>query len=199
MLKVKSNNPAMKGRSIILPIVGKVEYNDKCEIEIEDHSKAEELVAIEELNLEIVGKKTEGSKTPSKEPSKDSASDVSKDIRTLQQLSKEELEKFFKTTKRGDLNVLASNLGIKEVEDLPNKAAVVGEIEKIIIKETTGESEGAEEPEEGGVSKEDQIEFINSLEKIKDLKELATGFPETEWKSIKSIAQFKEYLISKIQ
>lgn len=51
---VRSKNSQMRGRLIILPIVGKIQYNDKCEFEVANDADAKELVSIEELNLELV-------------------------------------------------------------------------------------------------------------------------------------------------
>lgn len=53
MAIVKSKNPAMKNRQIILPVVGKVQFNDKCEFEVSNIEDAKELISIETLELEL--------------------------------------------------------------------------------------------------------------------------------------------------
>lgn len=190
MFKIKSKNPLMKDRVIILPIVGKIQYDEDCIFEVSDESQAKEIVSIVELNLEIVGKGKQTTNIPSSN-NDNNTQDSKQELQQLKLMTEKELNDFFKQTKRGDVDVLALNLGIENVKDLPNKKEVVNKILNVLL-------ENEEEEVDESILKEDQIDFINSLSKIKELKELAVGFPEKEWNTIKSIAQFKEYLINKI-
>ena len=135
MAVIRSKNQTWRNRDIILPIVGKVHFNEKGEIEINKSTlDIEDLLSIESLDLELVS-------------SKGGKKEVNKD----------------------------ENLDTKKEKGVEKKE------EEINIPD-----------------KEARIEFINSVEKIKELKELAEPFPKNEWANIKSKSKFKDYLIDKI-
>lgn len=178
MVKIHSKN--WKSREINLPEVGKVSFNEKGEAEIDSKEHAQYLVSIESLQLELVGKAS----TPN------SNSDTSSG-KTLAQMNKSEL--IAKAVEMG-----------RDYEDLTDKknselrALIAMSDEEFNEKYPSIKEEVEEEEEEVEVSKEDKIAYINSLDKMNDLKQLAAAFDETEWVGIKSKAKLKEYLISKI-
>ncbi len=171
MTKIKSLDPNWASRDIILPIVGKVSFNDKCETEVKDAKTAEALVAIESLRLEVKGKSSGDS---------DDKKDVSKMNKT-------------------ELIAEVVEMGRDNGEDLSDKKkADLIEIINTPQEEWDAASE-EEEDEEAELSKEDKIAYINSLERMAELKELAAAFPEGEWSNIKSKAKLTEYLIGKVE
>jgi len=176
MTKIKSLNPGWANRAIIMPIVGKVEFNDKCITEVKDAKVAKELVAIESLKLELVG------------------SGGSRGNKAVKDMNKSELvAKVVEMNRDGGEDLSDKNKGelvaIIEMSE-EDFAALTEEVEEVVEDEET--------EDDTPLSKEEKIEYINSLDKMSELKELAAGFPEGEWKSINSKAKLKDYLIKNV-
>lgn len=174
--KVKSKN-GWENRDVILPFVGKTHFDEKGEAEISNSEKAEQLAAIESLGLEIVGKA----------PGKSSGKGGSQDAPPAS-------EKPVAKMNRTELMAKIVQMGRDKGEDLSDKKKA----DLIAIIEMTDEEWNAANEEAGGeVSVEEKINYIDSLDTMAELKELAAAFPEEEWKKFTSKAKMKEYLIGK--
>lgn len=181
MAKIKALNEDWAGRSINLPFgAGVTEFDKDGVAKVESEEIAEQLAEEESLNIEVVGKKK--------------SSGSGEKTKSVSQMNKTEL--------------IAEVVKMeRDYEDMSDKSkdelkAIIG-MSNEEFAEAHGGSEDNEDEEdeetEETMSKEEKIDYINSLDKMDDLKELAVGFPEDEWKGIKSKAQMKEYLLGKIE
>ena len=174
MVKIRSKQD-WKGREINLPEVGKVTFNEKGEAVIDSKEHADYLVSIDSLQLELVGGKSapSGNKAPAQMNKKKLVAKAIEMGREFEGL----LEK--------------SSAELKAIVTMSDE-----EFDTQYVNMHTEEEE--EEEEEEGLSKEEKVEYINSLDTMNSLKELASAFPKEEWAGIKSKAKLKEYLIGKI-
>jgi len=174
MAKIKSN--VWQDRDIILPVVGKVHFDKDGVVEVKDAKQAEEVCAAEGLDLEVVD-------------SEKSSNLSNKKGKAINLMNKTEL--------MAEVVLMGRDKG----EDISDKKK--DELKDIINMSqedwdaVNPTEEGTEEGKE--LSKEEKIDYINSLDKAAALKELCTAFNEEEWKGMRSKAQLKEYLIGKIE
>ena len=131
---VKSKNPLMKNRVVILPVVGKITFNEKCEFEVKNDIDAEELVSIESLDLELVESFRKETKAEEKVRlalelentmevgSKDVDIEEEEDDKVITLSTQDKTDFINSVINMDELKELASGFPIKEWEKIKSKA-----------------------------------------------------------------------------
>lgn len=191
---MKLQSSIWKNRKIILSRLGEVSFdkNGVCDKEISKED-ADHLIKSHSKHLSVFGNPAKPVASEAKASDKKAEKKEEPKVEV-----KKEPEQYDKAKDYGENPVEVMYKGSLTTVTGINSIADAWTDEEKADKLGAEGSEGENGGEGEGDEKQEAIDKINAITKIKDCKELASEYPEEEKENLKTLGDWKNYLISKL-